>query len=789
MKRPPARRSTATAARAVLLIFGGVAIAATTTTPDPAAALVERREELLAGLPRLAPPDDPDLPAWALASPNPIDRFVARRWRDAGLPEADSPPPLCDDSAFVRRVHLDLIGVVPTLAEREAFLADLRPDRRERLVDALLARAADCADHWTPFWEDALASSPVSVNGGMATSGNWQRWVNDAVRDALPYDIFAASIIDPGMPRAKPPERGDANGLEVIAHFIRSANETETLQSAAAVAQVFMGTAMKCGSCHNHFENEEWPQRRVVAFAGLFAERDQEIVRCERRTGRIIPAAFPFDPGEEAAATAPEGAAARRALAARQLVDPRNPRFAPAIVNRLWKRFLGLGLVEPADDFRDDRPASDPDLLAFLADDLMRHGFDLRRTTRLILTSRVYQHVHDPALEDGFDVDEPDAPRWFRSPALRRLTAEQVFDSLQVAMEQELDPALRLFRSGESTGLTRALGRPAARNDVTTARSEDPSIVAGLELLNGAEFAGLIEWGALFDLALAQPAAAEAAALLFRALLSREPQPEELAIAEAWLAPTWSSGAIRAGRAATHAGVEVPPLDEAIAAGSALLWFDGAPREGARRSAGWETGATIGGEGGREVDRDAARHAGAARDGIADGALAPPAASIHRSTPPADRGGRSQHWFIDPQSEVDLGPFDLVVVEVRVDPERPAQQVLFQLNDGGSRDGGWSHRAYLGADLIPWGRAETSSRRALGPLPAPGAWALLTVPASRIGLGARHRSVVGASFDEAGGRAEWGRVFIVRRAAPAALESLRDLAWAIAASPEFMHRR
>ena len=126
-------------------------------------------------------------------------------------------------------------------------------------------------------------------------------------------------------------------------------------------------------------------------------------------------------------------------MAAEFITDPANPRFAKAIVNRLWRRYLGLGLFEPIDDFRTDRPATNPELLDWLADDFMRSGYDLKHTIRLILNSRTYQLRYDPALEDHFDVGKPAAARYYRSPSLRKLTAEQLLDSLIVANTQKLD--------------------------------------------------------------------------------------------------------------------------------------------------------------------------------------------------------------------------------------------------------------------------------------------------------------------------------------------------------------
>ena len=124
------------------------------------------------------------------------------------------------------------------------------------------------------------------------------------------------------------------------------------------------------------------------------------------QSGQYVPARFPFElPGADQ--RLPEDAAVRLHYAARWITDPQNPRFASPIVNRLWKRYFGLRTVEPADDFRDDMPASHPELLDWLADDFTRHGYDLQHTIRLILTSRTYQLRYDPKLEDRLVVDQP----------------------------------------------------------------------------------------------------------------------------------------------------------------------------------------------------------------------------------------------------------------------------------------------------------------------------------------------------------------------------------------------
>jgi hypothetical protein len=248
-----------------------------------------------------------------------------------------------------------------------------------------------------------------------------------------------------------------------------------------------MGTGMKCASCHSHFLNKEWPQARFLAFAGMFASNDLELIRCEKPSGQFISSKFPFElPGVPE--TTPKKLDQRLHRVAQLLIDPANPRFAKTIVNRLWKRYLGLGLFESQDDFRLDRAPSHPELLDWLADDFMRHGYDLKHTIRFILTSRTYQLRYNPELEDHFDVNKPTQARYYRSPSLRRLTAEQLLDSVSLAMNQKVDPKKRIYLDNASTALTRALGRPPSRNEISTARSDDVAVVQALQLLNGEEF-------------------------------------------------------------------------------------------------------------------------------------------------------------------------------------------------------------------------------------------------------------------------------------------------------------
>jgi hypothetical protein len=300
-----------------------------------------------------------------------------------------------------------------------------------------------------------------------------------------------------------------------------------------------MGTEMKCASCHNHFLNKEWPQKRFTAFAGLFTSNNQEVIRCEKHSGVFVEAAFPF-PVTNAPAAVPQTEAERLHYMTTLLIDPSNPRFSRALVNRLWKRFLGLGLVEPVDDFRADRAPSHPELLDWLADDFMQHQYDIKRTIRLILDSRTYQLRYDPALADAYNVEKPDQPRYARSPSLRRLTAEQVIDSLRAA-ESPAAKSPRLYRDANSTALTRALGRPPARNEISTGRPDDVAVAQSLELLNGAELHRFVYEGETLDAWASQPDREKVVRELYWTLLSREPTAQELKLGVSYLgenAPT-----------------------------------------------------------------------------------------------------------------------------------------------------------------------------------------------------------------------------------------------------------
>lgn len=676
--------------------------------------LIELRAKHLARLPK-----PPAVPA-VVGAPafNQIDHFIAAKWQAKRFPI----PPVCDDAAFVRRVYLDVMGAIPTAEQARAFIADKDAQKRSKLVDELLTRDDDYAANWTPFWEDALASNG-NHQGGAGSRPNLRPWLLANLRRNRPYDEMAAELIDP---TTVSPTASMARG------WIRSDDHVETTQSAAYVAQVFMGTAVKCASCHNHFLNPEWPQRKFIGFASYFAPKDLEVIRCEVHEGEFVPATFLFDqPSSRNAAAHPAlDGDHRLQQVSRLIVDPENPRFARSLVNRLWKRYLGLGLVEPADDFRaEGRDASHPALLDWLADDFMRHGYDLKHTIRLILTSRTYQLRYDPRLADTFSASDPNRPRFYRSPTLRRLTEEQLLDSVNVAVGNQNAP--RAFLEDDSTALTRALGRPAARNEVSTARSDDVAVVQSLELLNGDEFNSRVTFGSLAQGLSEEPDWAQIVTRAYWAAYGRPPTRPEL------------------GRGKRFLRDNAPgPFERPAAPGEALWWEDGPP-PGATLSGPWQTDA----------------------DTVFSGHLS------HTAAPAA---GAQQHFFLGASTPLQLGPGDTLFAYAYLDPKAPPRELMLQWNDGT-----WEHRAFWGEDLIAFGTTGTSSRRRLGDLPPAGRWVRLEVLANAIGLAGR--AINGMSFDQFDGRVFFDHAGAVQAVPPR--PAVMDMLWALTAAPEFQYIR
>jgi hypothetical protein len=407
---------------------------------------------------------------------------LLRAWIDAGAPESNPIDALLNvtaapagDAVFLRRAYLDLWGLPPSPEDLAAFLADAAPGKRERLVDRLLSDRRNYAEHWISFWNDLLRNDEGVIYHGARKSIS--TWLLKALEDNLPYDRFVSALLNPAQP-----DDPDGFLLGVNWRGDVSASQTPVMQAAQNSAQVFLGVNLKCNSCHDSFISN-WKLKDAYGLAAFFADSKLEMFRCDVPTGEVAEPRFLFPElgGVDAAAPLPE----RRAAAARLFTARDNPRFARTAVNRIWKRLMGWGLVEPVDEM--DHPPWNPALLDALAADFVDHGYDLHHLLRRILTSRAYQLPAGP---------KP-------APAVRRLTAEQFVDSLSAItgewrLLEPLKPGIavpsREWRL-KSSALTRALGRPI-RDQVYTERNHEATTLQALELANGASLSRLLHRGA-----------------------------------------------------------------------------------------------------------------------------------------------------------------------------------------------------------------------------------------------------------------------------------------------------
>jgi hypothetical protein len=314
-----------------------------------------------------------------------------------------------------------------------------------------------------------------------------------------------------------------------------NASQQPPIQAAQNVGQVFLATPLKCASCHNHFI-KEWQLADAYGLASFFSPRNLEMNRCDKPTGKVVAPKFLFPELGSVAADADEKT--RRQAVARMVTSPRNPRYARTLVNRLWKRLLGEGLFEPVDDL--DSTPFHPELLEWLAHDLMAHDYDVKHTLRLILRSRLYQL---PVVASTGQKDEPR----LQGPRPRRLTSEQYLDGIaqvtghwpKVATMNVpvANPQIRAWRHKKPEALATALGRPN-REQVCTERSEEASVLQALELVNGQALTARLQGGAKALLASdlgRENDTARVVRILYRRALGREPGAEELAIARSLL--------------------------------------------------------------------------------------------------------------------------------------------------------------------------------------------------------------------------------------------------------------
>ena len=338
---------------------------------------------------------------------HPVDQLLGDYFAAKGV----SFPAPVEDRLFARRVYLDLVGLLPSPAQLDPFLANPAPDKRAQLVRQLLGTKHHYADHWLTFWNDLLRNDYKGT--GFIDGGRKQisGWLYQALLENKPYDRFVAELVNPT--RAS---EGFARGI--IWRGNVNASMLPPMQAAQNVSQVFLGVNLKCASCHDSFVND-WSLADAYGLAAVYADEPLDLIHCDKPTGRKSAPRFLYPEVGTLDPSLPK--AERLQRLAEIIVSPKNGRLSRTIVNRLWARLMGRGLVEPLDDM--EQRAWNRDLLDWLAEDLVAHGYDLKRTLEMICTSSAYQL---PTVESPGDKEE----YVFHGPLTRRLTAEQFSDAL-----------------------------------------------------------------------------------------------------------------------------------------------------------------------------------------------------------------------------------------------------------------------------------------------------------------------------------------------------------------------
>lgn len=361
----------------------------------------------------------------------PIDRFLQQLWSKAGV----TPPAVIDDLAFARRVSLDLIGTIPTLAQLDEFLRDPAETRRAQLVNRLLEQPG-WADHWVGYWQDVLAENPNLINPTLNNTGPFRWWLHESFSDRKPFDQFATEL----MLMDGSTHYGGPAGFSLA-----SQNDAPMAAKAHILAQAFLGMEMKCARCHDA-PYHQFTQKDLFSLAAMLqrdtlklpksstipgdpAALQSLLVKVSLRPGDTIDPQWPF--AEELAGQLEDDLLVnpkdRREQLAALVTAPTNHRFAQVIVNRVWQRLFGRGLVEPADDWEHPSPA-DPVLLEWLEREFIASGYDLRAIQRAICLSTAYQLPADAAAASDIR-----RAALFVGPSPRRMMAEQIVDSLFVA--------------------------------------------------------------------------------------------------------------------------------------------------------------------------------------------------------------------------------------------------------------------------------------------------------------------------------------------------------------------
>ena len=468
---------------------------------------------------------------------NLVDSAVFGKLKQLGIPASDG----CDDSTFMRRVSLDIAGLLPPEEDVKSFLGDTSTDKRNQLIDRLLESSA-YADHFANKWNFVLRNKKEGGDDGPGTM-LFHQWLWSNIYDNTPYDQFVREIVTAsGDPQTNPPVT-----------WYRDVDSME--EQVEDTAQLFLGLRIQCARCHHH-PFEKWSQDDYYGMAAFYgrvgkktipnasaAMRDRRVFHNEGvatasnpRSGKALK---PTGLGAEAAYEIASDRDPRIQLAD-WMSDPKNPFFAKSLVNRYWKHFFSRGIVEPEDDMRATNPPANPELLDALANHFVQSGFDLKELVRTICRSRTYQLS---ALPNEFNAsDKQNFSRYYP----RRLSAEVLYDAFHQVTDTGENfggmpvgtKAMQLADASSATYFLQVFGQPKGDTACECERSMDANLAQSLHLLNGREIQEKIARDGARTARMAADAARpddERVRELYRWVFSRDPNAAELEVAVSYL--------------------------------------------------------------------------------------------------------------------------------------------------------------------------------------------------------------------------------------------------------------
>jgi hypothetical protein len=406
-----------------------------------------------------------------------IDANLTAAWKSANI----TPAPPTTDSEFVRRIYLDLIGRIPSVAETLDFLNDTRPTKRKLLVEDLLERGAWAA-HFANAWRDLLlaGTNNPELRNQTAALENWLR-LRFAVN--MPYDQLARELLTAETRNA---QSTDPNEPSPAAFFQSAEFKPELL--AASTTRVFLGIQLQCAQCHDH-PFASWKRQQFWQFAAFLKDSDSSAMASPA-------ASVPATPQNPNSLKIPDtqivvepqfldgtnpnfdSGQTKRTVLAHWITDQRNPWFAQAAVNRLWDHFFGRGLVNPVDHLDTAGPPSQPELFDLLAQQFILHGYDLKYIIRAITATDAYQR----SSRRTPDIDSDQQLALFARMPLRRMSGDQLYASFVEATG---------FQSLAASDSTVADSSPRDEfqsrfNDSSIPRTEAPTtILQALSVMNG----------------------------------------------------------------------------------------------------------------------------------------------------------------------------------------------------------------------------------------------------------------------------------------------------------------